>query len=149
MKKSIRRKRKGGVRLRRVYNFNESELLGVGGFGLALSHRPNNAVKLLYNIDDCKALREEAHIQNIARALLENIVHVPQISDYFTEPITWKGVQYLCGIVMERIHPVAGINEPVHMLLGYDQDDINLSWGKVIGKPVSLENPSRGFFARH
>ena len=61
MKKSTRRKRKeGGARLRRVYNFNESELLGVGGFGLALSHRPNNAVKLLYNIDDCKALQEEA-----------------------------------------------------------------------------------------
>ena len=53
----------------------------------------------------------------------------------------------MCGIVIERIYPAIGINEPVHTLLGYDHDDINQSWGKVIGKPVSLENPSRGFFA--
>ena len=146
MKKSSTRK-KGGARLRRVYNFNDSELLGVGGYGIALSHKPTNAIKLLYNVDECKALREEARIQIAARKLLQDIIHVPRITDYFTEPITWKGVQYLCGITMERIYPAIGFNEPVHMLLGYDEDDVNQSWGKVIGKPVGSDNPSRGFFA--
>ena len=149
MKRSRKRKRKGRptAPLRRVYNFDESELLGAGGFGIAVSHRPYNAIKLLYDIDECVALREEARIQINARKLLENIVHVPRISHYMTEPVAWKGVQYLCGIVMERIRPAVGFNESVHMLLGYDQDDANQRWGNVIGKPISQENPSRGFFA--
>lgn len=158
-----------------IKGLDDSEWLGVGGFGIVISHStllpaygrhktggqrgaiaPSNAVKLLYDIDECKALIEEAQIQMAARKLLDGIVHVPQISTVLTEPIVWKGTQYLCGIAMERIPNVKRqgvkggsmpLSEPVHIVLGDDPIDLDTSWGKTIGKPVGPNNPSRGFFA--
>ncbi len=135
------RKTKGGA------DFNDSEVLGVGGFGIALTHAPNNAVKLLYDIEECNALRNEAKLQVVAETLLRNIVRVPKITDVFTEPVIWKGKQYLCGIAMERVPFPEGFDEPVHMLLGYHESDVNQSWGKHIGQPIGPNNPTRGFFA--
>ena len=153
MKRTRKTSRKGGTwtktraRLHRIFNFNDSEVLGVAGFGIALTHSPYNAVKLLYDITECEALREEAKLQIAACTILRNIVRVPNITDVFTEPVTWKGIQYLCGIAMERISFPEVFNEPVHILLGYDEPDANQSWGKQMDQPVGPNNSTRGFFA--
>ena len=145
-----RRRKRGGSRLHRIFDFSEAHLLGVGGFGIALSHVPNNAVKLLYDVDQCKALIEEAQLQIAAKKLLDAKgipVRVPRISAVLTEPVVWKGTPYLCGIAMERVQPPHGFTDPVHIILGEDDSDLNQHWGKTISKPVGPNNPSRGFFA--
>lgn len=140
------RKRKRAGRLERVLNLNNSEILGAGGYGIVFSSG-RKAVKLLYDLEACKALYKEAKIQERARELLQGIVYVPRIYSYMNHSVRVKNMKYLCGIEMERIPILEEFGEPLHMLLGYDGDDVNQSWGRSSAKPVGPDNPSRGFFA--
>jgi hypothetical protein len=151
--KTRRRKRNrmvagGAGTLHRVLNMNNSKLLGAGGYGITITlPNPKEAIKLLYSTEECAALRYEASLQNKISRILSDIIHVPKVNEVFTYPTTWFSKQYLCGIVMERIplHPDFG--EVVHMLFGYNGDDVNKSWGAHTEIPVSSENPTRGYFA--
>ena len=106
------------------------------------------ALKLLYDVEACEALRHEANLQQAAAVALEGSpVHVPAILSATTEPLQVAGKWYLCGLEMERIPVLPEFGEPVHMLLGYDGDDIDTSWGRQTARPVGPNNPSRGFFA--
>jgi hypothetical protein len=140
------RKRKRAGRLERVFNLNNSEILGAGGYGIVLT-TGRRAIKLLYDLDACRDLYREAQIQEKARRILEGIVRVPKVYSYMSYPIQVKNTHYLCGIEMERIPVLEEFGEPLHILLGYSGGDINTSWGRSSATEISPENPSRGFFA--
>lgn len=109
---------------------------------------PTTALKLLYDLEACEALRHEAKLQQAAANALKGFpVHVPNILSTITEPLQVAEKWYLCGIEMERIPIIPEFGEPIHMLLGYDGDDIDTSWGRHTSQPVGPNNPSRGFFA--
>lgn len=133
----------------RFLNFETSEILGAGGYGVVVTSQ-QSVFKLLKDQDACNALRTEAAIQQIAyrlfRTHLPDVV-VPKVSYVTTEPIVYKSVPYLCGIEMERLEPPAGFEEQVHSLLGYHGDDIDTEWGMRMSEPPSATNPTRGFFA--
>lgn len=147
----IQRKRmKGGKAgiLRRVIDLNDSTLLGSGGYGIVVTlPNPKEAVKLFYSTEECNALHSEAKLQLKIRRILSNIIHVPYVSDIFSQTTTWSERKYLCGIVMERIPMHPDFGELVHMILGYNGSDLNQSWGKESEKPVSPENPTRGYYS--
>ena len=149
-----------------IYTFNDnSSILGAGNFGLVLSDTDHNSqtkkvIKILYDIHSCDILKEEGEIQKKAYTLLKDIIHVPYVYDIFTFPTYFRNETYLCGLVMDHVpNPEGFINfenatnynkdliGPVHMLLGYDQDDIETVWGKSMSKEVSKTNPSRGYHA--
>ena len=75
------------------------------------------------------------------------LIKIPKITDVETIPFVYKTIPYLCGIRMEYMNPPKGFDEQVHILLGYDGDDIDSEWGATTSKPVSDTNPTRGFFA--
>ncbi len=137
-------------------------LIGAGNFGIAVEYN-NYAIKLLYDLNSHKELQLEGSLQKEAYKLLKNIpIIVPKIYDVFTFPYlqNYRNETYLCGLIMDRVPNPEGFIDfeeatnfskdyigPVHMLLGYDQDDIDTIWGKQIGLLVSKENPPRGFHA--
>lgn len=126
---------------------NASPLLGIGGYGVVFQHQ-NTAIKLLHDAEKCKELIQEAKIQKKVRALLKNIVKVPKINDYSTNPVHYKNKVYLCGIAMEAVPVLPEFNEQIHMIFGMeDTSDLDESWGQKTSEPVSPENPTRGFFA--
>jgi len=153
-------------KLQMIYTFNDnSSILGAGNFGVVLSDTEHNSqqkkvVKILYDINSCDILKQEGEIQKKAYTLLKDIINVPYVYDIFTFPTYFRDQKYLCGLVMDHVpNPEGFINfedatnynkdliGPVHMLLGYDQDDIETVWGKSMAKEVSKTNPSRGYHA--
>ncbi len=135
----------------RFLNFENCGVLGAGGYGIVITSPIRRKVfKLLYDVTECGALEKEAAIQYRASELFAQqlpAVRVPTLHHVFTRPVTYNKVQYLCGIEMELLRPPEGFDEQVHMLLGYKEDDIDAEWGRQMGQPVSVANPTRGFFA--
>lgn len=131
--------------------FADTAIVGAGGYGIVLkTHDAKTVCKVLYDTDARDALRHEAHVQRRAyeclrRALPE--VHVPAITYSTESSISYKSVNYLCGIGMEYVPPPLDFEEAVHMLLGYTGGDLDSSWGARTSIPVSATNPTRGFFA--
>lgn len=106
--------------------------------------------KLLKDIQSCKKLYEEAKIQNYLHFLFKSHipqVKIPKITYVNSKPIVYNKTTYLCGIGMEYLNPPAGFEEQLHILLGYNNDDIDSEWGMTVSLPVSETNPTRGFFA--
>ncbi len=132
-------------------DLSSSNIIGAGGYGIVV-HMPGQttATKLLYELRDCKKLQNEANIQQLCARLFKTyipMVKIPNIHSVQTNPIEYKGSQYLCGITMDYLKPPIGFQEQLHMLLGYPCDDIDKEWGRQISSPVSDTNPTRGFFA--
>lgn len=122
--------------------------LGAGGYGIVFSHGPGKALKLLYDVETGKALRQEAEIQELAwKALAGSSIRVPKVLAIDARPLLVAGTWYLCGIEMEQVPVLPEFGEPIHMLLGYDGDDLDTSWGRSTAAPPGPNNPSRGFFA--
>ena len=152
-KRKTRSKKKGGGKigfLTRNMNYEGSSIIGAGGYGIVLDlgggHR--EAIKLFKNIDDCNAIAMEARIQKRCYNLfLGTEVGVPNITFRSQSPIQYKNTNYLCGIGMEYLPPPLDFEEQVHIVLGYDGNDIDSSWGTRTNELVSAENPTRGFFA--
>ena len=48
---------------------------------------------------------------------------------------------------MDRVPLVDTFDTAVHILLGYDEYDIDTDWGRDLKNEVSESNPSRGFHA--
>jgi hypothetical protein len=143
----MKNKTRRAGKLKRLY-FPNSQPLGAGGYGIVFPTGPRTALKLLYDVEACEALRHEAILQQAATLALEGSpVHVPAVLSVSTDPIQVAGKWYLCGLEQERIPVLPEFGEPVHMLLGYDGDDIDTSWGRQTSRPVGPNNPSRGFFA--
>jgi hypothetical protein len=146
------KKQRGGKAgmLKRVFDFTNSIPRGAGGYGIVVELPSKKVIKLLYDMNECEKLQNEASIQQKAYAILKKYVpevKVPVIYSVHTQPVSYKNSKYLCGIEMENLIPPEGFNEQVHMLLGYHDNDIDEEWGKHIGTPVSELNPTRGFFA--
>ncbi len=124
-------------------------LVGAGSFGLVLNEN-NKAVKLFYDCHDTAAVHHEAQMQQQAREILATAVPevgVPEIFTEATEIMTYASKSYLRGLTMKYLPPPNSYNDCVHITLGYYGYDINTSWGIETLKPVSSENPTRGFFA--
>jgi len=124
-------------------------VIGAGSFGLVLNEY-NKAVKLIYDCHDTAALTHEANMQQFARDILVQTVPevgVPEIYDVKYEITKYASKSHLRGLTMELVQPPSNYNECVHITLGYYGQDINTSWGVETLKPVSSENPTRGFFA--
>ncbi len=128
---------------------NNSEIIGAGNFGLVVSNsnKSKKVTKLFYDMVKCSVLPLEASIQIAARKALQGIALVPCIEHVYSYPIRFQDNDYLCGITMERVPMPEGFSTPVHMLLGYDQYDIDTEWGRDMKLPVGPNNPPRGFHA--
>jgi hypothetical protein len=137
---------KAGVLHRVLPINNDANILGAGSFGLVASN-PQITVKLFYDLNDCKAVRKEAQIQEAARKLMEGIVKVPRVQETLTYTTTFRNNRYLCGIVMDRVPLVDTFSSAVHILLGYKHDDIDIEWARDNVNPPSEDNPTRGFHA--
>lgn len=137
-------------RLQRIaYIADESPVVGAGHFGIIVGNprHPTTITKLLYDVHACAALPREAALQRAARAALAGIAEVPRIHSVFSHPTEFQGAQYLCGISMDRVPIPDDFTSLVHMLLGYTAYDIDTEWGRDLARPVSLDNPTRGFHA--
>jgi hypothetical protein len=123
-------------------------LLGAGSFGLVLKHE-NVATKYFYDITygSYTNIVQEAQLQREAYAVLQGIVRVPYIFNVNNQIVTIDGVSYVSGIHMESVPIPEGFTNPVHMVLGYDQDDVDTVWARDCRQPVSSHNPPRGFHA--
>ena len=124
-------------------------MLGAGNFGIVLRdpELPTNAIKLYYDLWDTQAIKQEAELQTAAQKALTGIAHVPKVYTVLAQPTLFQGNQYLKGIIMDRVPFPDGFNFAVHMLLGYDQYDIDTEWGRDMKRPVGPDNPTRGFHA--
>lgn len=125
---------------------DKSNVLGAGSYGIVLANS-NHAYKIFYNIRGCNDVIKEARIQQNAHNLLQGIVNVPSIKNIYKTHINYKGNEYLCGLQMERVPIPDGFEHPVHILLGYNQPDIDTVWSRDYKNPVSETNPARGFFS--
>jgi hypothetical protein len=148
-----KRKLKGGKigKMHRILNFSKSDVKGSGGYGIIVSQSNSKHVyKLLKDINACNELQQEIKIHQHISSLMEKYlpeIRVPKITHFTMEQVTYNSKPYLCGIEMEYMEPPNGFNQQVHMLLGYNQDDIDEEWGVMMAEPVSTNNPTRGFFA--
>lgn len=124
-------------------------MLGAGNFGIVVCdpELPTNAIKLYYDLWDTQAVTREAELQKAALTALAGIACVPAVRAVRSEQIHYQGNQYLKGIIMDRVPFPDGFNCAVHMLLGYDQYDIDTEWGRDMKRPVGPDNPTRGFHA--
>ena len=125
---------------------DSEHVLGAGSFGLVISNQ-RNAVKLFYDIYNPHAILEEARLQTHARNVLQGIVRVPEIHGVSTIPTSYRATPHLRGIEMDRISIVEGMPSATHVLLGYDQSDIDTEWSRDHCNPPSDSNPTRGFHA--
>jgi hypothetical protein len=141
---------KGGILERALY-LDNSNTAGAGGYGLVIKPKSKNEVfKLFYDLSTCTKMAEEAEIQQNAYLLFKKYlpeVGVPKVTYFKQNTIKFADNNYLCGIGMKYISPPNGYDEAVHIILGYEDDDIDTSWGRTVSSSVSLTNPTRGFFA--
>jgi hypothetical protein len=145
------RKRGGKLgQLKRYFNYDTYTIIGAGGYGKVLKIKKNEVLKIFMNIEDCNVLKKEAEIQQKAYILFKKYlpeIKIPKITYFSNHKIKYKNEPYLCGLGMKLLKPPLDFDEQVHILLGYNQDDIDESWGMKMSEPVSLTNPTRGFFA--
>ncbi len=123
-----------------------SSVLGAGSFGIVVAHN-ENAVKHFYDLEDRKAVLEEAKLQEAARELLQGIVRVPHIYDVSTDIVQFENKPHLYGLTMDCIPTYPTFTSALHVVLGYTQADIDQEWPRDQGLPLSPTNPTRGFHA--
>jgi hypothetical protein len=145
------RKRGGKLgQIERIFNYDSYTIIGAGGYGKILKTKQNEVLKIFMDTENCKVLKKEAEIQEKAYFLFKNYlpeIKIPKVTYFSTRKIKYKNDLYLCGLGMKLLKPPLDFEEQVHILLGYTQDDIDESWGMKMSEPVSLTNPTRGFFA--
>ena len=140
------------VRILDFKNMTNEIILGAGGYGIVV--RPNSrkkeVFKLFYDISTCDKLANEASIQEKAYKIFKKYlpeIGIPEITYFKQGIIDFEQKKYLCGIGMKYLPPPEGFDEAVHILLGYDGNDLDTSWGRKQSAPISDTNPTRGFFA--
>jgi hypothetical protein len=133
-------------------NWDAFPVVGAGGYGIVVQHDTTRVTKLFrYEaLSNTHSVNDEAILQIAARSVILQYVPevvVPKVWDVRQTTQTYRSVSYLSGIEMDFLSPPSDFDEQVHILLGYHGDDIDESWGVNTGKPVSLSNPTRGYFA--
>lgn len=134
------------------FNFNNNlTVIGAGGYGLVVDNN-NYIIKLLYNINDYNALENECMIQLDAAKILNNDIDaakVPHIYSHTIKRKTLRGIDYLCGIAMERVLGLPEFGgQLVHLMLGASPgEQLNYYAGSKLDEPIGPDNPSRGYFA--
>lgn len=132
-------------------NGDLGNIIGAGGYGVVVypSHK-KEALKLFYDLSACDKIKNEFYIQQKAyKIFLTELpeVGIPEVTYLGNDTVKFMDDTYLCGIGMTYLPPPPGFDEAVHVILGYEDDDIDTSWGKTTSLPVSPTNPTRGFFA--
>ena len=108
--------------------FQSWQILGAGGYGVILGQTQTTSVyKLLYDVNACQDIQTEAEIQSTAQKVLEGLMFVPRILSVRTEPVVVQGIQYLCGIEMERFPSPLTSGEQIHIVFDGTTDSLNLS----------------------
>ena len=135
-------------RIERIIDLDDATVVGAGSYGIVLTLSTNEVVKLFKDTTACNEMKTEARIQYKCSKLFEGSeIGVPNITLYKSRPVKYKNTHYLCGIGMDYLQPPDDYDEQVHIVLGYDGEDIDSSWPMNTGYPISPENPTRGFFA--
>ena len=154
-KQRKQRRQRGGAIAINTY----TSVLGSGGFGLILAEPSGSrVVKLYYDPGACRDMNKEFEmLQRVYTAFQEHPIPqvlVPQPIQVDNTPFQYQGREVLCGIEMSRLQPIALMrdakNPMVHVILKKEYEAmemINKELGRGYGKPISDENPSRGFFA--
>ncbi len=125
-------------------------ILGAGNFGLVAGLSRDFAIKLFYPPAPPSTLNAEATMQCKARTLLRGTgVQIPHIHHIFSHKTTFRDVEYMAGLLMDRVPTPAGFDIPVHITLGLadDHPDIDQPWGRDMKRPPAADNPPRGFHA--
>jgi hypothetical protein len=137
----------------RLLTFNTlSNIIGAGGYGIVVlpDSRKKEVFKLFYDLSICDKIVNEVSIQQKAYLLFKKLlpeIGIPEITYFKKDIVDFEEQKYLCGIGMKYLEPPEGFDEAVHILLGYDNDDLDTSWGRQQSLIVSKTNPTRGFFA--
>lgn len=144
---------KGGRagKLNRYFNFSDMNIIGAGGYGIAVKPtRKNNIIKLIYDLDSCSMMKSEASVQAKACKILDTyfpLVSIPELLFFQTSVVSYQKQPYLCGIGMRYLPPPLNYTETVHIILSSLDDQIDVSRGRRTQLPISEQNPTRGFFA--
>lgn len=144
---------KGGKagKLNRYFNFSDMNIIGAGGYGIAVKPtRENIIIKLIYDLDSCIMMKSEASVQAKAHKILAtyfSLVSIPEIFFFKKSVVSYQKHPYLCGIGMEYLPPPLNYTETIHIILSSLDDQINVSRGRKTQEPISEQNPTRGFFA--
>jgi hypothetical protein len=129
-------------------NYSNFPVIGAGGYGIVVRRGESEALKLFNT--DFDSILQEAYIHTAVYDVIEKCVPevgVPALYSTYQEYCTYNSKHLHCGIEMLYLEPPTGWNEQVHMILGYNGDDLDESWGVRMSEPVSSENLTRGFFA--
>jgi hypothetical protein len=142
------RKQRGGMDLT---SFNT--VIGAGGFGKVVKHSTDPVVvKLYYDATSCG--ESEKEFSALGRAFTavapfvdEKQIYVPQPLGFENTAHTWKSEPYSCVLQLGFVDHLPGYGL-IHIILKEENKrHFNRNVGKNYGKPVSANNPSRGFFA--
>jgi hypothetical protein len=129
-------------------------VLGVGGFGKVVRHDVDpTVVKLYYSAGTCaESAKEFAMLQRafdaIAPFFATEQIYVPRPIAFANFPHYWGDESFACVLELGLLGPVPGFRGIVHIVLKEDYKGmVDREIGKNPAKPVSDENPARGFFA--
>jgi len=124
-------------------------ILGAGNFGLVAALSRDLAIKLFYPPTTPATLNAEAKMQSKAHDLLKGVMKVPYIHRVFSHKTAFRDVEYMSGLLMDRVPTPADFDMPVHITLGLadDHPDIDQPWGRDMKRPSAADNPPRGFHA--
>ena len=127
----------------RLYN---GKCIGGGGYGIVIdvpsfalnehSSSMPKALKLFRDVNSCQKLYSEVKIQNLIRELG---IRTPKIIEHFSKKIFYNDIEFLCGILMEKIEPLMyGVQ--FHIILNPSEDDTD------IDTIVYTNDSPRGFY---
>lgn len=147
-------------------NINDyNTIIGSGGYGLILKNdNKDTVIKLLYN-GGCK----QAGIEYFKHLILYKIlskktttiasqVCIAKPLIFNQKPIIKNGQHFSCFYEMSLLHsidpylsiaPSGGNNGLYHIISDSAGNVFNKKFGRIYNKPISDENPSRGFFATY
>jgi hypothetical protein len=129
-------------------NYSKYPVVGAGGYGIVVRSSESEVLKLFNT--DLDSILQEAYLHTSVYDIIDkNIsdVGVPPLYSTYQDYCTFNSKTLHYGIEMLYLEPPANYTEQVHMILGYNGDDLNESWGVRTSEPVSSENLTRGYFA--
>lgn len=135
-----------------------NEIVGGGGFGTIYGNATSDRVVKYLNLSHvCTDAQQEyllhKRIYNAVNYANKNVPHKYTICisapiDYSSEPIIKNNTHYKCKYIMSRLQPYAD-NYLYHIVNDDYADMFNKVVGRIPNKPISSDNPPRGFFATY
>lgn len=125
-------------------------IVGAGMHGtIVLNKKNGTVVKLISSKLECKNAHLESYVHKVMYEQLSLVDKKYQIGTsqsiaFYNFPIR----NYSCAYITGYMNPIPRYDELVHLIYKEGFKDISdRSIGKLLHKPISAQNPSRGFFA--